>query len=267
MSDINWAGLVQHSNPFADFAQGLQYGAEMRRDRIKADQQTARQKAYNLFATDPMGAEKALIAAGDTEGANDLRERRQGDDKNFRRGMIGMMVQKGDLQGAQAKAVQVGEFDLAENIGKLSADQRKVARENAQDLGGFAMGLLNVPYEQRKAVIGQARAILTQRGFTEQQIDAFDPSDANLQALGAQAMDLKTALEEANRQRDDNRAREQFDETKRHNRATEATSAGSLAVARGNLGVRQAEHAARLKGQGDYAAPAIPVDPNAVKWD
>lgn len=241
MAEINWGALVQQRNPFDNFAEGMQGGAQMRMDRER----------QNLFAQ---------------EHAYKLEERKRAlaeDQENrLERGIVGHMART-DPRGAQKKAVEVGQFDLAAEMGKLDESQRKAARENAEDLGGFASGLLSVPYEQRKGVIAQARPILIQKGFTEQQIDAFDPSDQGLQALVTSAMDLKTALEEANRQRDDKRQAETAAEARRHNSVLEKQGDARVGIARGQLGVSQsnaargwAAHKER-KRAGGYGTPGV----------
>jgi hypothetical protein len=254
MSDINWAGLNNRRNPFNDLAEGLQYGTEMRRDRQKAEREDARLKAYNLFATDPVGAEKALMAAGDVQGAENLRERREGQDQRFRRGMLGMMVGKGDLPAAQAKAMQVGEYDMAANIGKLDEQQRKIAQENAEDFAGFLVTIRGQQYDARRNIIQKAKPILAKYGLTAEAVDGFDPTDSNIEAKIAEAMTLKTALDEAARKADDNRADEQLAETKRSNTVREGISRGQLGVAQGGLAVRRAAHDARVKA-GGYGTP------------
>lgn len=202
MSDINWAGLNQQRNPFANFAEGLERGTDMRRQ----------QERDNMFA------QRQEFEMGQAQRRQALE-----DQQLARRTAAGAAVAKGDFAGARTAAE--GDFDLLEGIGKLDEAQRKAARDNAEDLGGFAAALKNVPYEQRRGIIAQAKDTLVGYGMRPEQIDAFDPNDQNLDAQLASAMDLKTALEEANRLRDDKRAGEQAAEVRRHNRVTEGLSA------------------------------------------
>src|SRR5206468_1648152 len=94
--------------------------------------------------------------------------------------------------------------------------------------------------QDAKAHILQDKPHLLQLGLTEQQIDGFDPTPQNLQMLVSKGMDLKTALDQADKTRNFDLKKDQFGETQRHNQAGEATAQGQLGVARGNLGVAQA---------------------------
>jgi hypothetical protein len=208
MSDINWSLAVNRTNPFGEFADGLQRGADMRR-------QTERD---NIFKE---------RHAFEMEQAN--RQRQQEEALAARKAEVGGAVAKGDFGAARQAAG--GDFDMLESIGKLDEAQRKAARENAEDVGGFAAGLMQAPPEQRKAIIAQARPILKEKGFSDEQIDGFDPSDANLQALVTSSMGLKTALEEANRKRDDKRAEMTAEEARRHQREMEAQGRSRIGLA------------------------------------
>ena len=232
MSDINWAGLVQRTNPFGEFADGMARGQEMRQSRVRE----------NLFMQKQAAEAKQLAKAEALD-----------DENRLERGILGNMART-DPRAAAAKAVEVGQFDMAGELSKLDENQRKVARENAEDLGGFASGLLGLPLEQRKGVIEQAAPILTQKGFKPEQIQAFDPSDANLQALVSSSMTLKTALEEANRKRDDARATERDAEMSQYRE-------DMLDIAGRRVGVteRREGRAASGGGRGGRAAPKLPT--------
>lgn len=241
MDGINWNGLSRIQNPFANFAEGLQYGSDMRR-------QTERD---NLFR------EKQEFEIGQAK-----RQQALQDQERARKANVGAAVAKGDYAGARTAAE--GDFDLLGEIGKLDETQRKAARERAEDLGGFAAALMQQPYEARKGILAQAQETLASYGFTPEQLAGFDPTDAALQAQVVSAMDLKTALEEGNRQRDDARAQQQFEETKRSNLASEKArqqqlgiSAGQLNVSRSRLGLSREAHNARLKGVGGYGTPGV----------
>lgn len=258
MDGINWDGL-KGRNIFADFASGMEYGSEMRARRAKAEQEAARRQALNLYATDPAEAERALMAAGDIETANAIRTRTRQDRQDKARTDASARYAKGDAAGAQQAALEAGEFDLAKSIAGLDADKRKMARENAEDLGGFAIGIRNVPYEQRKAIIAQARPILMQKGFTAEQIAAFDPTDENITALAASAMGLKEALQQADREADNKRADQQFEETKRHNRAGEAVASQNAATSAFSARTGRMSFEERKKAGGFGTPGGMPV--------
>ena len=76
-----------------------------------------------------------------------------------------------------------------------------------------------------------------------------------MSAITGQVLGLKGQLEQRWKAQDFGLKKDQFAETQRHNRAGEAVSAGNLGVSRANLAQRRAEHAARQRGEGGYAAP------------
>lgn len=207
MAEINWGLAVNRTNPFAEAINGFQQGTEMRRQTERDNLFAQRQEFEISEANRKRQAEEAAAA---------------------RKAKVGGFVAQGDYAGARTAAE--GDFDMLESIGKLDEGQRKAARDNAEDLGGFAAALKNVPYEQRRAIIAQARETLTSYGLKPEQIEAFDPTDQALDAQVMGAMDLKTALEEANRQRDDARAGEKA-------QADEAYRKQQLGLARQRVGI------------------------------
>lgn len=237
MDGINWGGLAPRVNVFDQLSEGLMRGTEMRQQRERA----------NLFAQKQafeMEEAKRARAKEDRELATDNENR-------LERGIIGHMAAK-DPKAAAAKAVEVGQFDLAKELSALNESQRKVARENAEDLGGFAVALKNVPYDQRKAVIAQAQDTLIGYGFTPDKIAAFDPTDEALDAQAAGAFDLKSALEEANRKRDDARAAAKDDEMSQYRE-------DMLALAGRRVGVSERREGRVASGRGGGRGGGAPA--------
>jgi hypothetical protein len=164
----------------------------------------------------------------------------------------------------------VGQYDLADQFSKLDANQRKIARDNAEDLGGFAATIKQVPYEQRKSIIAQARPTLESYGLKPEQIDGFDPTDEALQGLMAQSMSLTQALAQANQERDDKRAEAKA-------KSDEAYRAKMLAQGDRRIGIAAdtnrrgwASHNERKKA-GGYGTPGVSggsaINPGEVEWD
>lgn len=210
MSDINWGLAVNRTNPFAEFQAGMESGRARRLDEDRA----------NLFAE-----QQRRIAA------KEQREMAADQENRLEQGILGHMASK-DPRAAQVKAVEVGQYDLAKQFGDLSEQQRKAARETAEDLGGFAATIKQVPYEQRKSIIAQARPTLESYGLKPQDIDGFDPTDEALQGLVAQSMTLSQALAEENRQRDDKRAAERDAEMAEYREAMKAFAGQRVGIAR-----------------------------------
>lgn len=252
--DINF-GALQQANPFAAYAQGQELGQQ---NRLKQ----ARQAAGNVFSTDPDKAANILLNAGDYEGGLTLRKTAKEDRVDKTRAAAVAKYGAGDAAGAQADLVGAGDYDTAKALSEMTKEQRATARQNNEDLGGYAQTLLGAmqggqltPQDAKEHIL-QDKPHLLELGLTEQQIDGFDPTPQNLQMLVSKGMDLKLALEQADKTRT-------FGETQRHNKASEANSAGQLAISRGqlgvaqgSLGVRQQEFKAR-KAAGGFGTPGI----------
>lgn len=213
---INWDGL-QTPN-FAGMAlQGYQQGEKMRLDQT-------RRNALAKYKDNPDASIGELMESGDLETALALRKSRREDTQDAARTKAAGQFAKGDVRGSQETAIGAGDFDMASTITKLTKEQRETAKAQAEDLGGFAQSLKGLPYEQRRARIEASKAGLIERGFGEEHVDGFDPTDEALDGLIGSAMDLKTALEQQNRDRDFGLRKDQFGETKRHNRRAEGTA-------------------------------------------
>lgn len=255
MSDINWAGLVNRTNPFASFSEGLMQGAQMRQERERE----------NLFRQKLAREERALAKAeaADTE-------------NRFEQGMLGYMARK-DPRAAQAKAVEVGQYELADKFGKLDETQRKQAGERAGVLAAYVESLQTpqpgqpAPTPQTiKAQIMQDADALAELGFTREQLQAFEPTPANMARLRAEALGLKGVLEQRNAERDDRRADDAAAETKRANRERERQGNARLGIAADTNRRGWAAHNERKKA-GGYGVPGGPtsgvVNPAEVEWD
>lgn len=262
--DINF-GALQQANPFSAYAQGQEIGQQ---NRLKQ----ARQAAGNVFSTDPDKAAQILMGSGDYEGGVALRKIGREDRAEKARTAAVQLYTAGNVKGAQAAAAGAGDFDLSTAIGKMDDGQRARAKATAQELGGYAQTLLGeiqagrMTSDQAKEHIQQDRAHLVQLGLSDQQIDAFDPSAQNLQQIVSQGMTLNEMLERGDKDRT-------YTETVRSHKASEANSAGQLAVsqgqlgvAQGGLGVRQQEFRER-KAAGGFGTPGAAGIPSGFVLD
>lgn len=139
-----------------------------------------------------------------------------------------------DPTKARTDALAAGEFDLLEQFGKLDNQARDLAAKNAADIAGVGFSLKQKPYEERRALLNNPGTVsyLTQRGFTEEQIAGFDPTDANLDGVISQGQTLAQQIEQFNKTRefgqkgediaaDNARAELQLEEARRHNQEME----------------------------------------------
>ena len=92
-----------------------------------------------------------------------------------------------DRQLKKAQAAQESRYKQAQ-IGKIEQEQ---AGQRAEALAGVAYAAKKVPYEQRRAFIAQQMPILSQIGFTPDQIAQFDPTDTAIDGVISQAVPIK----------------------------------------------------------------------------
>lgn len=150
-------------------------------------------------------------------------------------------AQMGDIEGlAQVEDI----------IGKMDDRQRAQAKARADTLAAAAQTLRGLPYEQRRAALMQMAPTLEPLGLTAEQLQAFDPTDANIGGVVAQALGVKGLLEKEHRDRT-------FGETVRHNQATEAlTRRGQDITVRGQ-NLTEAREREKMT-QGGNALPKPP---------
>ena len=88
-------------------------------------------------------------------------------------------ARRGDFQGAQDAAAGAGDFDIAKIVDGMRDDQLQQFQQQADVVGSLAPRLKALPVEQRAAA---AAPILTQAGFTPQQLATMDWSDDGVDA-------------------------------------------------------------------------------------
>jgi hypothetical protein len=197
MPDIefpNWANT---------FVQSAQAGGQIA-------QQRRRQNALASYATDPAGAENALMAAGDVETANALAQRRMGQQRMEaeqahlqRRQAVGAQAAKGDLTGARTAALAAGDLDLAGEISKLDDQAKAKLEQNNAKVGGIAYQLLQEkdPGVRQQLAAAAIPHLVEQGVLSQEQAQKVDLSDAGLQGYVSQAMQLKDIIAQANTDR------------------------------------------------------------------
>lgn len=124
-------------------------------------------------------------------------------------------------------------FGLREQLSKMDDQQlEKVAMRNAE-LAKAAMHLSSFGSPQaQQAELQRIAPSLMAHGITPQEIQNFELTPQNLQWVQVEAMDLDKIIA---REKDDRT----FNETVRHNRATESNAAAGVEVRRGALGLAQ----------------------------
>lgn len=174
---------------------------------------------------DPTGAASELIANGELEQGLALQDRKRGlDAEATRKRVLGGYGT--DPSAARSEAMGSGDMQLIGQIQQMDASQRQIAAQNADEMAAVALALKNTPPEQRKATLtsSQMSEWLASKGFKPEQIATFDPTDANLDAIVAQGSTLKDLLAQFKDERTAAFETKKFDETVRHNKATEGTA-------------------------------------------
>lgn len=114
---------------------------------------------------------------------------------------IAGLVNAGDFGAAQTRATAVGDYDFAEHIGRLDANKRKQAGEEAELLGRAAFALKRIPAEQRTAALAAMSPRLKASGyFSDDELAAasHDLSDGILDGYISTATALKDQLDAYN---------------------------------------------------------------------
>lgn len=88
---------------------------------------------------------------------------------------------------------------VAGRVAALTADERASGARQAELLANVGIGLKAVPYAERRAVLGHMTPALAARGVPVGEVAAFDPTDAAIDAVVAQAERLGRMLAPANR--------------------------------------------------------------------
>lgn len=145
-------------------------------------------------------------------------------------------------------------FELMGQLQGLDNGQLKRAAASAETMAGVAEHLHSFPEgPARQAEIQRITPDLVASGVPIDKIQGVDTSDKGLQWLFIHGNDLKTVIAREKDERQDA-------ETARHNRATETTAAGNLAVNQGALGVKQGALGLARTKEGRIAAKATNGD-------
>lgn len=87
--------------------------------------------------------------------------------------------------GGEAKALQGLAGVDPEAYGRIQTQQRQTAERSTEGLGRIATVIRRAPYEQRRAMLQRMAPTLQQYGITPAQLEAFDPTDEQLDAYVA----------------------------------------------------------------------------------
>jgi len=181
---INWS-LAGNANPFADFAEGLEGGMQMHRQRQRD----------NLFQ------QQHALKVAEAQRAQAKEERQE------RRQMaVGEAVGKGDF--ATARTAAGGDFDLLKAIAELDDRQKKQVSENAELAARQLYTLRGLPPQEAAQRWEMIKPGLVARGLKAEELAIDFTQPGIIDSEIAEAMSLKEMVEQANKERDDKRADE-----------------------------------------------------------
>lgn len=124
----------------------------------------------------------------------------------------------------------VAGLQLYKQFQTMDETKLKQVADAQEALVGVAYSLRSLPYAQRRAALAQAAPQLMRQhpGMSADIIQNFDPTDQNLDMFAGQALGVKGMVEH-------NMDERKFEETQRHNRASEANAAAGLGIRQGAL--------------------------------
>lgn len=114
------------------------------------------------------------------------------------RSQLGDLLRGGNLTGAAAAAAAYGDDKAATNFITLQKNRYDQGAAGAGAMSDVVRGIASLPYEQRSAAIQAAKPVLRSMGYHDADIDAFDPSDANLAAVGGLGYTAHDRVSDAN---------------------------------------------------------------------
>jgi len=212
MAEINWGLAQQQPDIFGNALNAFSAGQKQRSS-------TNRRNALAMYGKDPDGAIDALRTE-DPEMAFGLEDRREKQRATQTRKDV--LSQAGtDVGGAQKAALATGDTDLINTVSQMSAQQKAAAAKATEEVSTVAYALRNSPYEERKKALPQLAPYLKERGYTDEMLAGFDPTDANLDTVIAQGATLLDLMKQRDQQADNARADEKAKEDARHNREME----------------------------------------------
>jgi hypothetical protein len=148
---------------------------------------------------DYKGAASALYGAGDIAGGSAIAQagytQKSEADKLVRQQAVQAKISSNDIAGAYAAAGT--DKDLIEALDKVSAHAKETTAQTAAALQALKDPTTGqwLPPDQARAKYQQIKPTLIARGLPQAQLDAFDPTPENLQAMQSQVLGLDKQLE------------------------------------------------------------------------
>lgn len=187
MAEVQWGILGDTAQLGNTFLKAYEAGNSMRIAKGK-------ESALAKYATDPEGAASELMRY-DPESALVLQKQNAGNKAAAdRRAVLGSY--QADPKAARQQAYATGDIDLIKQLQSMDEEQRALALERGQTTARIMDRLGRLTYEERKAAIQKmAPDLVSQLGFTPEQIANADPTDAWVDAQQAQYANFQKAAQ------------------------------------------------------------------------
>ena len=187
MVDINW-GLLQPVDIGANFQSGFAMGQQV----VEKHKLKSALAAYAQNPNDP--AAVGALSDASPQFAMQQAEQRLGEQRTLReRERVGAYFSNPDLAAARQQALQGGEIDVAEQIGKMDDAQKAKVVSFHKAAAPYAYQLSQMPPgPERAAYFEQVKPLLASEGADAATLNSFDPNnDAQLKAFIAQGQTVE----------------------------------------------------------------------------
>lgn len=227
--------------------------------------ETGREGAMTRRKQEALSLAGRRLMTGDWEGAAGevlphdlatgvkLREMGAEEAARSRRAGYGRLVAEGKGDDAVRGAHAAGDLDEATKLQQALTQMDEAKREQVKARSERQAAILfparQMDQTQRKAYVLQNKAALVEAGFTPEEVDAFDPSDAAYDQLMVQVMGLKDAIAKWDNDRT-------FAATEADRKGDNARADRMAAIAARRAELAAAAHQARLKA-GGYGTPGV----------
>lgn len=214
---------------FSLLGQGPQFGNALTAYKTGQEdrRQTSVRNALMQYKDNPEMAAPDLIAAGELETGLKLQDRGKAQRQDAERKRL-ISGYGADPAASRQGAMATGDVDLINQISQMDENQRKVAATNADNLASVGMAVMEnykTPEERRAwAMQPQNTEFLGTMGFKPEQIAAFPWDDAALKTVVGQALTVTERIAQMREERAAEFEGKKFEETVRHNKATEGVA-------------------------------------------
>lgn len=207
--------LLGQGPQFQNVLASYQAGAEQRKA-------TDTKNALSQYQTDPEAAIGALNKV-DPVLALKLRADQRTQQADAAKKAV---FQQTDPIARASAAAATGNPEIIQAVTGMDKETREQHKVATDAVGGFAFGLRGKVQDiaQRKAMILQNKDGLVAAGMKPEEVDNFEPTDANLDGLVARMQTLDQAFKYADQKTDNDRQAATAAETARHNLAMEGVA-------------------------------------------